>query len=164
MIYFSADCHFGHANIIRLCDRPFTSVGHMDHTLISNWNSVVNNGDTVYHLGDFSFGSVEYTRKIKQQLNGTIHFIRGNHDWKNAEALGDMPDIYEMKIGKQHIVMCHYPMRSWNKSFHGSWHIYGHTHGKLPPFHKSYDVGVDNNDYTPISFTKLSEIISTLYK
>jgi len=79
--FFTADCHFGHYNIIRFCERPFKNLNHMHGTLISNWNKKVKPEDTVYHVGDFSFG---WSRKYESRLNGKIIHIRGNHDWSNG--------------------------------------------------------------------------------
>ncbi len=53
-IWFTSDTHFGHANIIRFCDRPFKDIQEMNERLIANWNAVVRPGDSVYHMGDFS--------------------------------------------------------------------------------------------------------------
>ena len=52
MIYFTADTHFGHYNVIRFCDRPFASAEEMDEAMIQNWNERVTGNDTVYILGD----------------------------------------------------------------------------------------------------------------
>ena len=52
MIYFTADTHFGHCNVIRFCDRPFASAEEMDEAMIQNWNDRVTGNDTVYILGD----------------------------------------------------------------------------------------------------------------
>ncbi len=84
--WFTADTHFGHANIIKYCNRPFGSSVEMNETMISNWNKVVQPGDIVYHLGDFCFGRKGYEFDIYfNRLNGLIVFIKGNHDkttWK----------------------------------------------------------------------------------
>ena len=47
MVYYISDLHFGHANIIKLCNRPFSDVNEMNEALIANWNNKVTNGDTV---------------------------------------------------------------------------------------------------------------------
>lgn len=52
MIYFTADTHFGHCNVIRFCDGPFASAEEMDEAMIQNWNERVTGNDTVYILGD----------------------------------------------------------------------------------------------------------------
>lgn len=79
-IWFSSDHHFGHANIIKYCNRPFGSVAHMDEALIHLWNEVVGPDDKVYYLGDFSLARIEYIEPIVQRLNGKKILVHGNHD------------------------------------------------------------------------------------
>lgn len=136
----------------------------MDATLIQNWNAVVGPEDHVYHLGDFSFGPPEnYLRR----LNGRIFFVMGNHDrgmkhtrqerqWNHKVTW--LPDLAEVEVEGQKIVLCHYAMRVWNKSHHGTWHLYGHSHGSLPddPNARSIDVGVDVHDYRPLTFDEVA--------
>ena len=66
MIYFTADHHFGHANIIRHCARPFQSVGEMDRALLDNWNARIKPQDTVYILGDLFFRNAVSVEKYSQ--------------------------------------------------------------------------------------------------
>ena len=80
MIFFTADLHFGHANIIRHCNRPFASVDEMDAVLIHNWNAAVGLKDEVYILGDFTMRSAVEAHKYLVRLNGRKYFICGNHD------------------------------------------------------------------------------------
>ena len=79
--YFTSDTHFGHANIIKFCNRPFKNVEEMNQKLIENWNSVVGPNDLVFHLGDFAFGGQPLWRYIREQLNGNIILIKGNHKY-----------------------------------------------------------------------------------
>jgi len=169
--FFTADTHFGHRNIINYCKRPFTSVEEMDETLIQNWNNVVQPLDVVYHLGDFCFGN---PWKYLDRLNGYIKFIAGSHDKELSKQIYKTEDgnmmirkfiygsLLEIKLDEQLIVLCHYSMRKWNKSHYGSWHLYGHSHGNLPPLGLSFDVGVDTNDYYPYSLDDVSNKMKTL--
>lgn len=167
-IYFTGDTHFGHKNIIKFTNRPFKDVGQMDEQLISNWNKVVGPNDSVYHLGDFSLGSISACRNILDRLNGKIFLIKGNHE-KTAVACTSrfewVKDYHEMYLPtggkKQMVVLCHYAMRVWNASHHGAWQLYGHSHGTLPddPNLLSIDVGVDCHDYKPISVAQIQKIM-----
>ena len=88
MIYFTADLHLGHTNIIKLSDRSFDSVEQMNETLIDNINSVVNNKDTLYLLGDISHKiPVEEANTLIKRINGRKILIRGNHDKHYDESL-----------------------------------------------------------------------------
>ena len=153
MIFFTADEHFGHDAIRKYCNRPFASVEEMDGALVANFNSCVGVGDTIYHLGDFCFKNKTSSVGYRSRLNGNNIFLKGNHD----KETNDLPHIMEITIEGQFIVLAHYSMRVWNRCHYGSWQLYGHSHGTLPPIGKQFDVGVDNNNYFPISFTQLKE-------
>jgi len=167
-VFFTSDHHFSHTNIIKYCDRPFINSFEMDQKLISNWNSVVQKGDIVYHLGDFMFWrKTDYDADhYLSNLNGNKILITGNHDREstiNAKGWKEVHrTIHETKINDQFIVMCHYSMQTWNGSHHNSWHLFGHSHGKLPGIGKSFDVGVDSWNYTPISFEQVKEKMNSL--
>lgn len=78
-IFFTSDTHFGHANIIKFCKRPFLNVDDMNEALVENWNKVVPEDGIVFHLGDFAFGGSNVWNEITPRLNGQIHLILGNH-------------------------------------------------------------------------------------
>lgn len=165
---FTSDTHFGHANVIKYCDRPYASAEEMDAALIKNWNAKIQPKDTVWHLGDVAFAPKERTCEILSQLNGRKNLVLGNHDrrFKNDPELRSFFEsihdgFVEMNIGKTSFFLCHYPMLSWNKSFHGSIHLHGHCHGKVKYDTNilRLDVGVDA--YGPI---ETNEIISMLTK
>jgi calcineurin-like phosphoesterase family protein len=176
MIFFTADTHFGHFNTIEYCNRPFNSVEVMNRTIIDNWNAKVDKKDTVYHLGDFGMGSLEYLENIFRHLNGLKILIRGSHDKKEVLNLGWYHPVKDGSVyllsGRElthftivdspDVFLSHYPHRSWPKSFHGSWHLFGHTHGRLSSWGKSFDVGVDCNSFTPISVLEVYKKMETL--
>lgn len=146
-----------HANIIRYCNRPFSSVGEMNAALVRNWNSAVSPKDTVYHLGDFGFfKSPEEFFSAYSSLHGTKILLRGNHD-KGVPKIHIQGDLLSLHIQGIDIYMCHYAMRVWNRSHYGSWCLYGHSHGTLPELlgSMSCDVGVDCWNYTPVSLDQL---------
>lgn len=174
--WFVADSHFYHKNIIKYCNRPFSTIEEMNQTIIDSWNSVVKEGDTVFHLGDMGFCGTQNLVSIFSQLNGEIHLIRGNHDSSNAiKALFDndliqscekytsITMVDDEEIPEQELFLCHYPMIDWNNKERGCWMIHGHNH-MLPstPSHspKHYDVGVDRNNYTPVNFQIIKEQIT----
>ena len=162
MIFFTADTHFNHANIIRYCGRPFSSTDEMNAAMIENWNDAVKPRDTVYHLGDFGFGGIE---DVLRKLNGKIILIVGSHDQaalKFKDRFKEVARMMEIAYQKQHIVLCHYAMRTWRNSHRGSWHLYGHSHGTLPddPRSLSLDIGVDCHDFRPLNLNEVADIIS----
>lgn len=172
--YWTSDPHFLHNNIIRYCDRPFANLDDMHHALITNWNNTVAPDDNIYIIGDVSFGKPEPTNEILSQLNGNKFLVRGNHDThierhsgKHFKWIKDYAEMYvvdeTLDSGKQLIIMLHYAMKVWNRAHYGSWQLYGHSHGGLPddPNSKSMDVGMDANNYTPISYQQIKEIMAT---
>ncbi len=157
--FFTADTHFHHESVIRMCGRPFGSVSDMNRTLIELWNARVRPGDTVWHLGDFALGAKpSQVSAIFQQLNGRKLLVKGNHD---HEATLELPwaspvrDIVEVAVDGARLVLCHYPMRAWRGAFGGALQLYGHVHDLLPPSSQSCDVGVDSWAYAPVSVAQI---------
>jgi len=136
MYWFSSDQHFGHENIIKYMNRPFDSIEDMHRGLIERWNDRVKNGDTIYQLGDFSLMSRGRTKEILSRLNGTIKIVPGSHDKWIARADKDSGLVIDPLVTlkfpfggeKLVIVICHYPLISWEQSNYGSIHLHGHSH------------------------------------
>jgi calcineurin-like phosphoesterase family protein len=159
-IFFTADEHYGHSNIIKYCNRPFANVAEMDAEIIARHNEVVRYNDLVYHLGDFTL--VKELRNVQEwytsKLNGVHQFLMGSHDkWLSGLKV---QQVMEINVDSDYIVMCHYAMRVWARSHHNSWQIFGHSHGCLAPQGKQWDVGVDNNNFYPVSYPQLKEIMA----
>jgi len=144
----------------------------MNEGIIERHNEVVKPIDTVVHAGDTCFGSPKMLLSILEQLNGTHLLLLGSHDRaidrivkKNKYAEKDYGSfIYrgrrlELTIKNKSIIISHYCMRVWAKSHYNSWHLFGHSHGRLAPVGKSWDIGVDNNNFYPISFEQVCEIM-----
>lgn len=176
-VFFTADTHFNHTNILSYCYRPFETIEEHDETIIKNWNNVVPEDGIVFHLGDFGFGSLRYLKSILERLNGSIYLCIGNHDFpKIREPLRKYFEgqklQYNLYINKQHIILNHRPFLCYEGSNTNTvWNLFGHVHSgpksngiDIPRltmlFPTQYDVGVDNNNYTPISFYQLKEKIN----
>lgn len=165
--YFTADQHFGHAKIIKYQRPQFNNVDEMDQVMIDRWNETVPARADVYCLGDIFLCQTERAITILDQLNGRIHLVRGNHDYKMARVVKDrfvwIKDRYELKIRQdnQSIILDHYAGRTWNKAIHGSWQLYGHSHGNLPDDSNllAFDVGVDCHDFYPVSYSQVREMM-----
>lgn len=167
--FFTSDIHFGHANIIRFCNRPFADVEEMDEAIVRHWNETVGEHDYIYILGDVSFSKAERTKALIQRLNGIKILIYGNHDKvirDNKQIQSMFSETHEFlerdfkmegASGKgKKIIMCHYALRVWNKSHHGSVHLYGHSHGTMPDDGtRSMDVGLDANNMRIISLEEV---------
>lgn len=161
MIYFIADTHFNHANIIKYCNRPFNNTIEMNEYIIQKWNSIVKNDDKVYHLGDVGFGSVEDVKNLIGRLNGTKILLRGNHDFKigvNTWKEIGFTEIYKKKIVLGNLLLTHVPTEEVGEK---QINIFGHIHDK--PLDERFEkknhicVSCDVIDYTPVSVEKISE-------
>lgn len=164
MIYFTADLHFGHKNIIKYCDRPFEDEIEMDKTIISNWNSVVKDQDTVYVIGDFTkLCDCKTINNYLKQLNGKINLLLGNHDEYIRDNLAflnfnEVYDYKEIVIANQKVILFHYPIFEWNDKKNGAICLHGHTHSKSKTsfnIPNLYDVGVDANNFYPVLLDKI---------
>lgn len=170
-VFFTADSHYSHSNIIKYCNRPYVSVSDMNASFIQKWNNKVKQDDVVYHLGDFLFGKDNYSfDSIFYRLNGKIILIEGNHDelaFKNKDKFAEYHKGYhEINIKGQRIVLSHYPIICWNKKKRGAIMLHGHCHYNLPITRKEsnhigkiLDVGVDGNNYEPYSFDDIVQIM-----
>lgn len=168
-VFFTADTHFNHVKCQELF-RPtrFSSLEEMNETIIERWNSKIGKSDRVYHLGDVALGSAVECQKILQRLNGQIYLIRGNHEQVAEHKLCSdrfvwIKNYFGLKIGEQKIYLMHYAMRTWNCMHHGSWQLYGHSHGTLQdnPNSLSFDVGVDCWDFYPVSYSEVVAKMAT---
>lgn len=173
-LFFTSDQHFYHENILRLSKRPFKSAREMNEEIIKRWHTKIPKGATVVSLGDmflkcnaFEASSILYslTKDIDR-----LYYVWGNHENIMDRVLFNFPkvipsDYLEIVVPEEpNLIVClHYAMKVWNKCHFGSWHVFGHSHGSLPPDPNSLstDVGVDCWDFTPISFQELREVMQT---
>jgi len=127
----------------------------MDETLIENHNSIVGKQDTVYHHGDFAYKGTTSPAEYLKRLNGNIILVQGNHDPR-----GWGKDIIELRVNKQLIVMCHYPIEEWHGYFRGSIHTHCHTHKtELVSAKRRFNVGVDACNFKPVALEDLLKLV-----
>lgn len=158
-VFFIADTHFGHKNIIKYCNRPFKDTEEMDATLIKNWNNTVSKEDKVFILGDFAFGDKNVIKKYCNALNGRKVLIMGNHDKKSVNTLIDCGFSEVIKypiVWNEFFILSHAPQQALHNSPY--FNIYGHVHDD--PTYKDYTennccVSVERINYTPILFEDL---------
>ena len=193
-IWFTSDTHFWHRNVIRLCGRPYATIEEMNADLIRRWNSRVEDGDIVYHLGDFAFCGMGKMKEILSQLKGTKILVQGNHDQSvdRMKKAGFDVVVTRGEFNYQNLtfLLNHYPYAptKWQTRIHklknfwkfwrkkkymqlrfmdrrlpneGKWLLHGHSHNK--PHRRiranMIDVGVDANDYTPVSIDEILFIV-----
>lgn len=158
-VFFTSDTHFGDHRVLNLYPRPFGSVAEMDAAMVANWNAVVSEADEVWHLGDFA-RTVKQAGALLARLNGRKHLVLGNNDIAAVADLGwaSVSSYAETEVDGVSLVLCHYPFRSWNGMHRGAVNLHGHSHGRLKPLLRQFDVGVDVRDFRPV---RLDELLSS---
>lgn len=184
-IFFTADFHLNHANVIKYANRPFNSVEQMNQTIIQNWNAIVKPSDIVYFLGDFAFAGKEKIREFRSQLNGDIILIVGNHDRTkksmtecgfyiptNVDRRFDHYMICEkiLNVSLEPLLLTHSPysvqkqdiMDKFHVSF-SMWNLHGHVHvphaTTINAEKREINVNVELWDYKPVSLAQIYQII-----
>lgn len=175
-VWFTSDTHFWHENILRYCNRPFKTISEMNEELIRRWNETVPGEGVVFHLGDFAFGGSKEWNDVISRLNGKIYLILGNHDMKQIkqgfmQRFEHVTQQMTIRVGGQSIILNHNPFLAYGGAYRNVWQLFGHVHsGPLSDrgkdlarlqvlFPRQYDVGVDNNDFRPVSFLQVKTII-----
>jgi calcineurin-like phosphoesterase family protein len=157
MIFFTSDTHFGDHRTLNIHKRAFASVAEMDAALVAGWNAVVGPQDEVWHLGDFARRASDVPALL-ERLAGIKHLVRGNNDPPGTSAAAgwaSVQDYAELELDGRLLVLCHYPFRSWNGQHRKSVNLHGHSHGKLKPMPRQYDVGVDAQNFRPVTLVQL---------
>jgi len=166
--WFTADTHLGHTNILRedYDGRPFATIDEHDEAILDKHNSCVGKDDHVYHLGDVAF-SKEKMEWWMKNANGHKHLIRGSHDdkigWK-AGGWATKQEALFLRAEGFELYLLHYACRVWRKSHYGSFHLFGHSHGRLSdkPWGRSMDVGVNVHNYAPVSLQEIADKLSQI--
>ena len=157
-IWFTSDTHFGQERTFKYSMRSmyFESVKEADAVMVANWNRVVDNGDTVYHLGDFG----DYDRA--QDLNGEIHLLFGNYERdgiggaitdKQRELFSSIMDGKFVFLARPLLLLTHEPshMQGLYLPENGYFGLFGHIHEKQKVKRNALNVGVDVHNFTPVS-------------
>jgi len=172
-VHFSGDVHAGHTNILKYCNRHFSTIEEHDDALIGERNRIVGPDDTVYDLGDFTLGDEKVARSYFLRLNGKV-YVLGNafhHDkrwlktgpyWTKHQKVTILPPIYTMKVDDLFVVLCHFPLAIWPRRHYSAIHLHAHSHSNYQGEGKILDVGVDNvnkiwGSYRPVSLTEIIE-------
>jgi calcineurin-like phosphoesterase family protein len=185
-VWFTADLHFGHANIIEYSRRPFRDVVAMDKALVTRWNETVAPDDTVWVLGDVALGQIELSLAHVARLAGRKRLLAGNHDrcwaghgrraegWAEQYLQAGFDEIHHGEVvlsleGTQ-VLACHFPYRGDSHDLdryvaarpvdHGLWLLHGHVHERWRQRGRMLNVGVDAWDYRPVSAATLAEIVN----
>lgn len=166
-VWFTADLHLGHTNIIKYCKRPFKDISHMNSELHLMFN-VCKPRDIIFILGDLGFDR-QVVESLLKQLKFQKLFVftlRGNHDSKEVIELMKEYSTYmggmnTTEVEDIKIVLSHYAMHEWPDSHFNSWNLHGHSHRRHTSIGKQYDVGVDNNNFKLVPYTQIYDKMKT---
>lgn len=169
-IWVISDTHFNHANILTFTDkvgkptREFSSVEEMNETMIDRWNSVVKQGDKVYHLGDVFFGDKAAFSKLWPRLNGSKRLVVGNHDDVKFLSAGSFfQKVFMWRAFRDFgLLMTHVPVHEstlGENRFDGSQviNVHGHIHQNPSPEGPYRCVCVEQTNYTPVHIEELTK-------
>jgi calcineurin-like phosphoesterase family protein len=186
-VWFTADLHLGHANIIGYSCRPFHDVDAMNEALVARWNECVAPQDTVWVLGDVALGHIEDSLAHVGRLAGRKRLLAGNHDrcwaghgrraeeWAERYLQAGFDEIHQgelmLPLGDTDVVACHFPYRGdshdqdryldHRPADRGVWLLHGHVHERWRQRGRMLNVGVDAWDYRPVNAVTLAEIVSS---
>ena len=180
-VFFTADLHFGHENVIQFDNRPFETVEEMDAELIRRWNAKVGKGDLVFVLGDMIWKTRNSDAEtLIRSLNGQIVLIKGNHDRflhnaKAKNALAGVKDYDDICVNLEdgtdrRVVLCHYYIPLYNGHRWQAVHLHGHSHNSEEYLieesikqklrddgfeTRSYNVGCMHWNYEPVTLDEI---------
>jgi calcineurin-like phosphoesterase family protein len=183
--WFTADLHFGHANIINYSGRPFADVTAMNQALIERWNASIHPDDTVWVLGDVALGRIDETLALVGELNGRKLLLAGNHDrcwaghgrrsegWTERYLAAGFVEVHQgqthVKVGNHRVLACHFPYRGDSHDHdrfveqrpvdQGAWLLHGHVHERWRQRGRMINVGVDAWGYGPVDESTLEALI-----
>ena len=184
-VWFTADLHLGHENIIRYCDRPFGSVDEMDRALIERWNEVVEPTDEVWVLGDVALGPIAQTLPLVGELHGRKLLLSGNHDrcwpdhgrraegWEARYLEAGFAEVHHgqrrLTVESRPVLACHFPYRGDSHARdrflehrpvdRGDWLLHGHVHERWLQQDRMINVGVDVWDHRPAPAAAVAALI-----
>ncbi|MBR2987432.1 MAG: hydrolase [Clostridia bacterium] len=165
MIYYLADTHFGDGRVMMLAKRPFSEVEEMNRALIERWNRRVSSADDVYILGDFAVSDA-VACEILPLLNGRKHLIVGNHDsalTTSLTAFESVSQLQRIDDNGRCVVLCHYPLLSYENSIYGGYQVFGHIHNNpddiatrfVRQLSRSLHAGADMTGFAPKTLDEL---------
>ncbi len=169
MIYYIADTHFGHENIIEMCNRPFSNVYEMNSVMIDRWNKKVKGNDTVYVIGDLFFRCSD-PELILKKLKGKKRLLIGNHDgsWMAkidaSKYFVSIDTMLETSVDNHGVTMCHYPLLTWRHKLR-TYMVHGHIHNDtssdfwplIRDRERVLNAGADINGFEPVTLEELIE-------
>jgi len=165
--YFASDFHLGHNKPFIYEKRGFSSIEEHDTSILSEVSKLTAK-DTLYYLGDFTFKSkVEDILKYYEFFKCKVVFITGNHDKyilqnkKYFDRFIFVDSLFNYKYNRNLIVLCHYPMRNWDRSHYNSWHLFGHIHDKTDFGGKTLNITIDNIGKFILSYNDIEEYMKS---
>lgn len=153
--FIISDTHFGHANMMKFLRedgsplRNFESVEQHDQTLVDNWNAVIKDTDTVYHLGDVVMNRKHLS--TMEKLNGKKYLVLGNHDvFPHEDYLKYFRRLHgSLKLDR--LILSHIPLHADSIPHWALGCVHGHIHAQQSNDHRYYNACVEHTNYAPVT-------------
>ena len=158
-IFIISDTHFGHDNILKFLKedkshvREFASTEEMNERMVENWNSVVKDGDIVYHLGDVYFGQ---GHSVLPRLKGSKRLVLGNHDnGKSEHILKHFQKVMVWRMFPEFdCLLSHVPVHD-SALYKVKYNLHGHVHHNSLQDPRYVNCCVEVRDYKPIAIEEI---------
>ena len=187
--WWTSDHHFGHANIIKYCNRPFVDVDEMNNVMVDRWNDCVVDSDEVWVLGDLILGPLTAILGAHvARLKGRKILVPGNHDscWQGQKRgarqrlayynIGGIHSIVDnpkpVTLAGETVLINHFPydpeiperpvqFAQWRPANEGGWLLCGHIHERWRQEGKQINVGVDAWGFAPVNDDALIKMVES---
>jgi calcineurin-like phosphoesterase family protein len=113
MLYFTADLHLFHKNIINL--NPLKRRPGFEEEILKNLFNLLKGEDVLYVVGDFIWQLREDFLARWRSIPGRKVLVKGNHDWwfDEGELSPFFDEIYDfsclLEVGGKRLLLCHFP-------------------------------------------------------
>lgn len=165
--WITSDLHLGHENVLSHDGRPFGNIEEMDEAITYNFRELIGPEDNLFILGDAAWQTKSFLKFYDSLRTKNVYYVKGNHEkalkkkWHLFKEVHSLCEVLVQGI-KLPIVMCHYPLEEWNRSYYGAWHLHGHRHGSVADNPNIYrlDMSINLWDYLPVKLNSIKEVFN----
>jgi len=163
-VFFTSDLHLGHklaANI-----RGFSGIDEHDEVILTNLEENLKKKDKLFILGDVCFSTPQLKELMRRIPCTIVDMVIGNHDMLPCRRYleAGINNIIGMTKYKKKFWLTHAPIHP--QELMGCVNIHGHIHDKgiTKPLGSRdyYNVNVEFNNFQPVPFDYIREVIDSV--